>query len=143
MSTIYIDETTGSDTTGTGTQDTPYQTLGYAVYASGASLDDAKFFVRKDATVEYTETTQSALKKAKKTAEGLEKKKKKAEELAEKEAKEKAELKEKKEKMLEESRKVVLEEDTSLPKASRVYNGVFLSEHLLMLSSLGQDYPTC
>ncbi len=125
MSTIYTDETTGSDSTGTGTQDTPYQTLGYAVYATSANLDDVKYFVRKDATSEYVETTQSALKKAKKTAEGLEKKKKKAEELAEKEAKEKAELKEKREKTLEESKKVVLEEDASLPEATRVFDAGF------------------
>ncbi|KAF9445308.1 asparaginyl-tRNA synthetase [Macrolepiota fuliginosa MF-IS2] len=119
MSTIYIDEATGSDTSGTGTQLTPYQTLGHALYANAASSDGVKYLIRKDATAEYDEPTQSALKKAKKTADGLEKKKKKAEELAEKEAKEKAELREKREKLLEESKKIVLEEDQTLPKPPR------------------------
>lgn len=127
MSTIYIDETTGSDTTGTGAQAAPYQTLGYALYANAANGDGVKYLIRKDATAEYDEPTQSALKKAKKTADGLEKKRKKAEELAEKEAKEKAELKERREKLLEESKKVVLEEDQTLPKASRVRIFIFES----------------
>ncbi|XP_006461406.1 hypothetical protein AGABI2DRAFT_185659 [Agaricus bisporus var. bisporus H97] len=116
MSTSYIDEAAGSDATGTGSQDAPYQSLGYALFTHG---DSVKYLFRKDATAAYDEPTQSSLKKAKKTADGLEKKKKKAEELAAKEAKEKAEQKEKKEKLLEESKKIVLEEDQSLPKATR------------------------
>lgn len=122
MSTLYIDEATGSDTTGTGTQAEPYQTLGYALYANDASGDSVKYLIRKDATTQYDEPTQSSLKKAKKTADGLEKKRKKAEELADKEAKEKAALKEKREKLLEESKKIVLEEDQALPKATRVHD---------------------
>lgn len=117
MSITHIDEATGSDATGTGAQDAPYQSLGYALFTHG---DSTKYLIRKDASAAYDEPTQSSLKKAKKTADGLEKKKKKAEELAVKEAKEKAEQREKKEKLLEESKKIVLEEDLSLPKAARV-----------------------
>ncbi|KAH6885471.1 asparaginyl-tRNA synthetase [Coprinopsis sp. MPI-PUGE-AT-0042] len=112
---FYIDEAAGSDVTGQGTQQAPYQTLGFALY----SQPEATFLIRKDATVEYAEPTQSSLKKAKKTADGIEKKKKKQEEQEEREKKAKGEEKEKREKLLEESKKIVLEEDSSLPKAKK------------------------
>jgi len=118
MSTIYIDISQGSDTTGDGSQASPYQTLGFALFANPS--DTVKTLIRKGSTDEYQVPTQSALKKARKTADGLEKQKKKAEEVAAKEAQKSAEDKEKKEKLLEESRKVILEEDQTLPKASRV-----------------------
>ncbi|KAF5355457.1 hypothetical protein D9758_006297 [Tetrapyrgos nigripes] len=113
MSTLYVDEAAGSDTTGKGTQELPYQSLGFALFS--ATSTEVKFLIRKDASVPYDEPTQSSLKKAKKTAEGLEKKKKKQEEQAERDAAEKA----KKDKVLEESKKIVLAEDPSLPKASK------------------------
>ena len=112
MSSIHIDESKGSDTTGNGSPDQPYQTLAFAVFTHAS----ASLLSRKDASATYEEPTQSALKKAKKMAEGLEKKRKKQDELAEREAKENAE----REKNLEESKKIVLTEDTSLPKASKV-----------------------
>ncbi|KAG6830441.1 hypothetical protein H0H92_000744 [Tricholoma furcatifolium] len=114
MAPIHIDETAGSDTTGTGTPDQPYQSLGYAVFASSAT---DTFLTRKDPNSTYEEPTQSSLKKAKKTAEGIEKKKKKQEELTARDAKEKGEAKEKREKLLEESKKITLTEDPALPKA--------------------------
>ncbi|GLB37831.1 putative asparaginyl-tRNA synthetase [Lyophyllum shimeji] len=114
MAPIHIDETAGSDTTGNGTPDQPYQSLGFAVFTHGAT---ESFLTRKDPSGTYEEPTQSSLKKAKKTAEGLEKKKKKAEELAAREAKEQGEAKEKREKLLEDSKKIVLTEDPSLPKS--------------------------
>ncbi|KAJ3983724.1 asparaginyl-tRNA synthetase [Lentinula detonsa] len=113
MSTIYIDEATDSDTTGQGTESQHCQSLAFAVFTTA----DAKYLIRKDANTPYDEPTQSALKKAKKGADELEKKRKKAEELAEREAKEKGEEREKRERLLEESKSVVLTEDTSLPKA--------------------------
>ncbi|RXW23681.1 hypothetical protein EST38_g2146 [Candolleomyces aberdarensis] len=115
MSSIYVDETSGSDTTGTGSQEAPYQTLGLAVY----SQPSASYLIRKDAQGEYAEPTQSALKKAKKTAEGIEKKRKKQLELEERERQAKGDEKEKREKLLEESKKIVLTEDESLPKATK------------------------
>ncbi|THG94682.1 hypothetical protein EW026_g6838 [Hermanssonia centrifuga] len=86
MSAIHIDETSGSDETGKGTPELPYQSLAFAIYTNSASA----YLIRKDPTTAYDEPTQSALKKAKKGADGLEKKRKKAEELAEREAKEKS-----------------------------------------------------
>lgn len=116
MSTIFIDEAAGSDTTGQGTKEAPYQSLAYGVYKH----ETAAFQIRKSPEAEYDEPTQSALKKAKKNASGIEKKLKKQEELAEREAKEQGEERERKERQLEESKKIVLEEDASLPKAVKV-----------------------
>ena len=114
MAPIYIDESAGSDTsTASGTQNSPYQSLAYALYTHGA---DADFQTRKDASVQFDKPTPTALKKAVKGAEGLKKKAQKAAEIAEREKKERAEV----EKKLEESRKVVLVEDEALPKAVTV-----------------------
>ncbi|KAH8103470.1 asparaginyl-tRNA synthetase [Cristinia sonorae] len=115
MSTIHIDEAAGSDDTGKGTPELPYQSLAFAVY----SHPTASYLIRKDSAGTYEEPTQSALKKAKKGADGIEKKKKKAEELAEREAKEKKEERERREKLLEESKKIVLQEDPALPAAKK------------------------
>ncbi|KAJ7270093.1 asparaginyl-tRNA synthetase [Mycena haematopus] len=112
MSAIHIDETAGSDTTGTGTADQPYQSLGVALFKHGA---EASFLTRKDMAGTYEEPTQSSAKKAKKTAEGLEKKRKKAGDLERLENEEK----EKRQQVLEQSKKIVLVEDASLPKASK------------------------
>ncbi|KAI0316575.1 asparaginyl-tRNA synthetase [Amylostereum chailletii] len=110
MSTYHVDEAAGSDATGTGTPDAPYQTLAFALFTHG---QDSKVLVRKDSTAAYDEPTQSALKKAKKGADGLEKKRKKAEE----DTQAKAAEREKREKVLEESKKIVLVEDLTLPEA--------------------------
>jgi asparaginyl-tRNA synthetase len=115
MAPFYIDEATGSDTSADGTQEKPYQSLGYAVFAHGQTTPES-FQIRKDSGSPYEEPTQSALKKAKKTADGIEKKRKKQEEL---DAKKNAEDKEKHEK-LEASKKIVLTEDLSLPQAAKV-----------------------
>ena len=122
MAPIHIDETSGSDDTGKGTLEEPYKSLGQALFNHGQT---ASYLIRKDQTVQYDEPTQSSLKKAKKTADGIEKKRKKQEELAERSAKEKGEGSEKREKLLEESKKIILEEDISLPKATKVGTVVF------------------
>ena len=116
MATIHVDETTGSDETGTGTPEQPYQTLAFALFTHA----DAKLLTRKDAGSAYDEPTQSAVKKARKGADGLEKKRKKAEELAAREAQDKAAERERREKLIEESKKIVLVEDSSLPPAKKV-----------------------
>lgn len=117
MSTVYyVDETAGVDAPGNGSESAPYQSLAFALFTHG---DAVKLLIRKDPNTLYDEPTQSALKKAKKGAEGLEKKKKKAEELAEREAKEKTAEKERREKLIEESKKIQLKEDVSLPKATK------------------------
>lgn len=117
MSTIYIDQAIGVDTAGNGTIDRPYQTLAYAIFVTPSSeVDNTVFQFRKNFNVEYDIPTQSATKKAKKDAQGLEKKRLKAE-AEEKEARERQERREKR---LEESRKVVLVEDASLPTPTKV-----------------------
>ncbi|KAF9777918.1 asparaginyl-tRNA synthetase [Thelephora terrestris] len=122
MPITYVDEAVGSDETGEGTQELPYKSLAFAVY-SGDGVDSVKYLIRKDATADYDEATQSALKKAKKGADGIQKKKKKAEELASREDNEKKAERERKEKLLEESKKIVLEEDPALPKATKTKIG--------------------
>lgn len=116
MSTYYIDESAGSDTTGHGTQDSPYQSLAHALFAH--SSDQITLRIKKDK--DWEEPTQSSLKKARKTADGLEKKRKKLEEVSAAEEAKKKEEAEKRERMLDESRRVVLREDEALPKALRV-----------------------
>ena len=128
MAPIHIDETSGVDETGKGTQEEPYKSLGQALFNHGPTA--ASYLIRKDQSVQYDEPTQSALKKAKKTADGIEKKKKKQEELAERNAKEKGDEVEKREKLLEESKKIILEEDVSLPKAKKVSLSFFFLSFL-------------
>ena len=112
---IHIDETAGSDATGTGTAEAPYQSPAHAWFIHGSSTS-VELLILKPETKEYTSISPSALKKAKKGAESLEKKKKKAEEQRVQDELEK----EKQLKKLEESKKVVITEDSSLPKAVRV-----------------------
>ncbi|KIY53055.1 asparaginyl-tRNA synthetase [Fistulina hepatica ATCC 64428] len=114
MAPVYVDEVSGVDTNGNGTPEAPYQTLAFAVFSSGP---DTKFSIRKDSGATYEEPTSSSLKKAKKGAEGLEKKRKKAEEASKAAQLAEAEAKAKRDRTLEESKKTVLQEDPSLPKA--------------------------
>jgi asparaginyl-tRNA synthetase len=119
MATIHIDESVGSDSTGKGTSDYPYQSLSFAIFIHGPS-PPTRLLVRKDTSSTYEEPTQSALKKAKKGADGLEKKKKKQDELALREAAEKTEERERREELLRQSKHVVLKEDETLPESIRV-----------------------
>ena len=114
MSQIFIDEANGNDDSGTGTQNEPYKTLAFAVFKHDEP--DVQLLVRKDGESPYENPTDSSLKKAKKGAQGLKKKADKAAEIAEREAKERAEA----DKKLEESKKIVLVEDESLPALTRV-----------------------
>jgi len=119
MSTAYIDEAAGSDKTGKGTQQLPFKSLTFAMYSSDG-LDNTKYLIRKDTTTDYDEATQPALKKAEKGADGIEEKREEVGGLgAREDSKEKPE-REEKEKLLEESEKIVLEEDPALPKATKV-----------------------
>ena len=113
MAPVYIDEASGNDESGSGTQNAPYKTLSYALYKHS---DDAELQVRKDGEAPYDRPSDSSLKKAKKGAEGLRKKAEKEAENAEREAKKKAEV----ERKLEESKKIVFKEDGTLPKAAKV-----------------------
>lgn len=112
-----MDEGTGSDETGDGTSEKPYATVLHAMVAKG---QDASILTRKQATDDWAAITPTALKKAKKSYELHEKKMKKAAENKDKLEKEAAELKEREAKKLEESKKIQLVEDTSLPTATKV-----------------------
>lgn len=114
MTTSYhVDEIAGSDDTGNGTEEQPYQSLGYALFIHGQT---ATLRIRKE--IAWEEPTQSSLKKAKKTADGLEKKKKKAEEASAAQAAAQTADAAKREKLLEGSKSIVLKEDPSLEQAT-------------------------
>ena len=70
----------------------------------------------RDGDAPYDKPSDSSLKKAKKGADGLRKKAARAAEVAARETKERADQ----EKKIEESKKIVLVEDASLPKAKKV-----------------------
>ncbi|KAI0464854.1 asparagine--tRNA ligase [Komagataella kurtzmanii] len=113
--TYYINELSGSDETSSGSKEQPFKTAAYAFYRTA----DAKLFVFKtldDGTQDFVEISASALKKAKKGAEGLKKKLQKANLAAEKDAAKKAaetasQL---------EAMKITIKEDESLPKAKTI-----------------------
>jgi asparaginyl-tRNA synthetase len=111
IKSVYVDETTGSDESGDGTQAQPYKSPAYAIFAQGPS-PPLVIMTRKSDTEQYAPIGVSPLKKARKGAEGLEKQRKKAFE-AEAKAKEQAEL-------LEKSKAITLTENPDLPKAVKV-----------------------
>ncbi|KAG0301706.1 hypothetical protein BGZ98_008119 [Dissophora globulifera] len=125
----YVDETKGSDETGNGSVETPYQSPVQALLVHGK---DVKIHVWKVAAADsdevsgYTLISPTALKKAvKKLAEVEKKAKKMAEQAAEQAAKDQAAAEER-ERVLEAAKQVVLTEDASLPKATsiKIRNGV-------------------
>lgn len=121
MTPTYIDEATGSDATGDGSQNAPYKTVAYVLAQHDAdATNQLELLVRKDGDTPYDKPSDSSLKKAKKGADGLRKKAAKATEVATREAKERTEA----DKRLEESRKIVLVEDETLPKAIKASSGL-------------------
>lgn len=116
--TVHVDLVGGNDSTGDGSASAPYLTASHVLLKHGAS--PVNILVRKAAGEEYAEITKSALKTARKEADGIEKKRKRAEELAARDAEKEAAAKEKKAKQLDEARKVVLEDDPKLQAATKV-----------------------
>ncbi len=124
--TYYIDEDVGHDTSEqTGDQELPYKSLGYAVLTRG---EEAKFLTRKSVTGEVAEgadatsrlewkpVAKAAMKKAVNYAKAQKKKaEKEQEQLAMRMKGEAA-----RNKVLEEAKKIVLEEDKSLPQAVKI-----------------------
>ncbi|ETN39708.1 asparagine-tRNA ligase [Cyphellophora europaea CBS 101466] len=121
---IYIDEDVGKDETANGTQDVPYKTLLQAmIQHPGASYQTRKSetgTVEEGADpssrLEWKAPTKSAMKKANNLYEAHKKKQAKAGDLA---LREKAEA-DKRQAVLEEAKKVILEEDKSLPAPVRI-----------------------
>lgn len=112
MSTFYVKDT-GVDEVGAGSETKPFQTAAYAIYTDAS----AKVLVYKedDETKGFVEISSSALKKAKKGAEGLKKKAEKAKLAAEQQAARDAEETAKR----LEAMKIEIKEDASLPEAKR------------------------
>ena len=111
---VYIDDAKGSDETGNGSQESPYQSAAYAFYTSKVDESKLALYVFKDS--EYELITASALKKAKKGADGLVKKAEKA--LKQEELLKQRQLEEAKK--MEASKSIVLKLDESLPAASLI-----------------------
>lgn len=127
---VYIDEDVGKDEEShTGAESSPYKTLVYAFLQHPPSTENIQYLTRKSVTGEVAEgeddpaaklewkpVTKSALKKATGQYEQRKKKALKEKELAirEKEDAEKRKL------VLDEAKKVVIKEDTSLPTPVRI-----------------------
>ncbi|KAH7349117.1 hypothetical protein BKA66DRAFT_516575 [Pyrenochaeta sp. MPI-SDFR-AT-0127] len=125
-STYYIDEDVGHDTLEqTGDESLPYKSLGYGVLTRG---DAAKFLTRKSVTGEVAEgadpttrlewkpVAKAAMKKAVNYAKAQKKKAEKEQEQLALRGKEEAA----RNKVLDEAKKIVLEEDASLPQAIKI-----------------------
>lgn len=124
--TYYIDEDVGQDvSTQTGDESLPYKTLGFAVLTHG---ETHKFLHRKSLTgevpegsdasvrLEWKPVAKAAMKKAVNYAKAQKKKAGKEQEQLALRMKEEADRK----KVLDEAKKIVLEEDLSLPKAEKI-----------------------
>lgn len=117
MAQIYVNEKAGIDAdTAAGSEQQPFQTAAYALFVQ----PDAKVFVYKQKEdseeFEYCEISATALKKAKKGAEGLKKK-------AEKQAKQAEDQRKKEEeaaKKLAELDLIKIVDDKSLPEAKKI-----------------------
>lgn len=113
---VFVDEVAGDDTTGNGTEASPFKTVLKAIEKKG---DNIKVQIKKDAEG-YKDISGAALKKAKKTFAEQQKKQKK---LLEQQQKQDDDLKKKAEdeaKALEYAKSIVLKEDESLPKAEKI-----------------------
>jgi asparaginyl-tRNA synthetase len=124
--TYYIDEDVGQDIAEqTGDESLPYKSLGYAVLTRG---ETPKFLTRKSVTgevaegadassrLEWKEVAKSAMKKAVNYAKAQKKKAEKEQGQLAQRMKEEAD----RNKVLDEAKKVVIEEDKSLPEAIKI-----------------------
>ncbi|KAG8709948.1 hypothetical protein FRC11_005023 [Ceratobasidium sp. 423] len=125
---VYVDETAGFDDKGDGTESSPYATPVAAL--GGPQGTEVAIFIRKGPADEYAPISGAALKRAKKGLEQQKEKAKKAEAAAAKEAQERLREAQK----LEDSKKIVLTEDPSLPASIKETEGSVLydNRHLLL-----------
>ena len=131
LKSIYVDEDVGKDdASANGSQATPYKTMLYAHITHPPTKEDGPtYMTRKSETgpvsedgdpaarKEWKPATKSALKKVANLYEQHKKKQAKGDELAIREKEEK----EKRQKVLQEALKVKIQEDASLPKASKIH----------------------
>ncbi|CAK7891405.1 asparagine--tRNA ligase, cytoplasmic [[Candida] anglica] len=114
---VYVNEKTGADVAETaGTEQQPFQTAAFALFVK----PEAKLFTYKQLEESeefgYVEISSSALKKAKKGAEGIKKKQEKAAKMEEEQKKKQEEASKK----LAELDLITIEEDKSLPEAKKI-----------------------
>lgn len=146
---IYIDEDVGrDDATATGTESTPYKTLIHAFLQHDPTTEGIEYLTRKSQTdaagenvdpaakLEWKPATKSAVKKATNLLDQRKKKAAKEQELA---IREKAEF-DKRQQVLEEAKKVIIKEDTSLPKPVRIRLDV-TDPAIVKLRSTDSDVP--
>jgi asparaginyl-tRNA synthetase len=127
--TVFIDEDVGrDDDAASGTASSPYKTLLYAMIQHPSTGDGPTYMIRKSQTgpvsedgdpsarLEWKPATKSALKKTTGLYEQHKRKQAKAAELAVREKEEAL----RRQKVLEEAKKVVIIEDTSLPKPVKI-----------------------
>jgi asparaginyl-tRNA synthetase len=108
---VFVNEQGLDDIKATGSQTAPYQTAAYALYKSKSE----NIYIAKkteDGSEVYEKISPSALKKAKKGADGLVKKAEKTAKLAETQAQREAEEAQR----LEHAKSIVIKQDNSLPK---------------------------
>ncbi|KAL7662920.1 asparagine--tRNA ligase [[Candida] zeylanoides] len=113
---VYVNEKTGTDSESSGSEQAPFQTAAYAAYVQPSATILTYKQVEGSEEFAYTEISASALKKAKKGAEGLKKK-------LEKQLKQEEEQKAKSEdaaKKLADLDLIKIVEDPSLPQAQKI-----------------------
>jgi asparaginyl-tRNA synthetase len=113
MSSVFICEQTGSDTSASGTDTSPFLTAVHALQ-SHPDLTQPQLFIRKVSTDEYAPISAAAFKKSKKRVEELAKKARKQQEQMEKDAAVETTRKADEERKLEEAKSIVL----AIPEAS-------------------------
>lgn len=116
---IYIDEVTGKDTSEVdGSESKPFQTLQHAYLQHS---DQAQYFVKKqegdETEATYKPAAKAALKKAANYADAQKKKAGKEKELALRLQKEE----EDRQKVYEDAKKIIITEDKSLPKSTKIH----------------------
>lgn len=148
MASIYIDEDVGrDDSTANGSESAPYKSLLHA-FSEHPPTDGTQYLTRKSQTepagenvdpaakLEWKPAAKSALKKAATLNEQRKKKAAKEQELVIRE-KEEAD---KRQQVLEEAKKVVIKEDPSLPKPTRIHLDV-TDPAVVMLGSPESETP--
>ncbi|CAA21915.1 cytoplasmic asparagine-tRNA ligase Nrs1 [Schizosaccharomyces pombe] len=113
---FYIDEASGNDETGNGSQTSPFKTAIHALETDA----NCTIFVKKNGSEEFEPITTNALKKAKKGVEQAAKKKAKAAEAEAAAAARAAAAKEAEAKRLEAAKNIVLKEPKDAPAAKKI-----------------------
>ncbi|WBW72280.1 cytoplasmic asparagine-tRNA ligase Nrs1 [Schizosaccharomyces osmophilus] len=113
---VFVDESSGNDEVGKGTESEPFKTAIRALQA----IENCTVIIRKDSSSQYEPIGTNALKKAKKGVEQAARKKTKAGENEKLAASKAIAAKEAEAKRMEAASKIVLEEPKDAPKAEKI-----------------------